>query len=158
MTEVPVNKMLEVNEIAPAASGLAVMLLVLPYEQRQKSRLRTVTSCGRILGLFLERGRILVDGDLLRAVDGSLIRVVAADEPLSQASSSDPLLLLRVAYHLGNRHVAVEIREGRLRWLHDHVLDDMVRQLGLEVSSVSAPFHPERGAYHSSAAPHAHVH
>lgn len=152
------TKILEVNEIVPAAAGTAAMRLVLPYEQRQKSRLRTVTSCGRNLGLFLERGRVLLDGDLLRAVDGSLIRVVAADEPLSQAVSNDPLLLLRVAYHLGNRHVAVEISAGRLRWLHDHVLDDMVRQLGLEVSSISAPFQPESGAYHGSAAPHAHIH
>jgi urease accessory protein len=134
--------------------------LVLPYELRIKSRLRTQLPSGEEVGLILERGSVLRDGDLLMADDGRVVRVVAAPETVSTVTSSDPLALLRAAYHLGNRHVALQIGEGWLRYQHDHVLDDMVRGLGLEVSVEQASFEPESGAYsgHSVLASHHHHH
>ncbi len=107
-----------------------------------------------------ERGTILREGDLLLADDGRAVRVVAAPEMVSTVSAEDPLTLMRAAYHLGNRHVPLQIGEGWLRYQHDHVLDDMVRGLGLSVRVEEAPFEPEAGAYggHSALAPHAHSH
>ena len=121
--------------------------LVLPFELRQKSRLRTLLNTGEEAGLNLERGYILRGGDQLLAEDGRVIEIVAAAESVSVVASSDPLQLARAAYHLGNRHVSVQIGTGWLRYLHDHVLDDMVRGLGLQVTQDSLPFEPEAGAY-----------
>lgn len=104
------------------------------------------------------RGTMLRGGDLLLADDGRVVEVVAADETVSVLQSADPLLLLRAAYHLGNRHVAVQIGAGWLRYLHDHVLDDMVQGLGLSVSVGQWPFEPEGGAYAASTAAHTHTH
>lgn len=122
----------------------------LRYEQRIKSRLRVRLDDGTEAGLFLERGTTLADGDLLVGDDGRLVRVVAATETLSCATAADPLLLARACYHLGNRHVAVQIEPRRLCYLHDHVLDAMLRRLGLEVGVEQAPFEPEPGAYGGS--------
>ncbi len=121
--------------------------LVLPFEQRQKSRLRAVLGSGEEVGLFLERGGIMRGGDCLESDDGRVVRVVAADEELMEARTSDADLLARAAYHLGNRHTAVQIGEGWVRFASDHVLADMLRGLGLPVSAVVAPFEPEAGAY-----------
>ena len=136
--------------------------LVLPFELRQKSRLRTALSTGEEVGLTLERGHILRGGDQLLAEDGRVVEIVAAPERVSVVSSTDPLQLARAAYHLGNRHVSVQIGQGWLRYLHDHVLDDMVRGLGLAVAVEQAPFEPEAGAYgaasHSLLHAHGHHH
>ena len=78
-----------------------------------------------------------------------MIRVAAADEPLSVAAHGDTLLLMRIAYHLGNRHAAVRIDPGRLTYRHDPVLDDMVERLGVKPTFTNGPFDPENGAYHS---------
>lgn len=121
--------------------------LTLPFEQRQKSRLRTQLDSGEEVGLFLPRGTVLRHGDRLRAVDGRVIEVRAAPETVSTGCTDDPLRLARAAYHLGNRHVALQLGPGWLRYLHDHVLDGMVRELGLEVVCEQAPFEPEAGAY-----------
>ena len=121
--------------------------LVLPFELRQKSRLRTMLSTGEEVGLNLERGHILRGGDQLLANDNRVIEVIAAPENVSVVTGDDPLQLARAAYHLGNRHVAVQIGPGWLRYLHDHVLDDMVRGLGLPVTQDKLPFEPEAGAY-----------
>ena len=121
--------------------------LVLPFELRQKSRLRTRLASGEEVGLFLPRGTILRGGDCLRGNDGRVVRVVAADEPLMQAACSTPHALARAAYHLGNRHVAVEIGDGWLRFAADEVLAQMLRGLGAAVIALSAPFEPEAGAY-----------
>jgi urease accessory protein len=120
---------------------------VLPFELRQKTRLRTTLSTGEEVGLNLERGYILRGGDQLLANDGRVIEVVASAENVSVVASNDPLQLARAAYHLGNRHVSVQIGQGWLRYLHDYVLDDMVRGLGLPVSQEALPFEPEAGAY-----------
>lgn len=121
--------------------------LTLPFELRQKSRLRCMLDTGEEVGLILERGAVLRGGDLLEAADGRIIAVNAAPEPLSIVATGDPVLLARAAYHLGNRHVAVQVSAGGLSFLHDHVLDDMLRGLGLPVRFEMRPFEPEGGAY-----------
>jgi urease accessory protein len=128
--------------------------LVLSFEARCKSRLRTRLLTGEEVGLFMERGTVLRGGDKLAANDGTVIEVVAAPEMLMEATASDPLLLAKAAYHLGNRHVAVHLLPGKLRFGADHVLGEMVRGLGLPVAEIEAPFEPESGAY--GAHPHGH--
>lgn len=127
----------------------------LTFEQRQKSRAQAVTDSGQKIGWFIERGYVLSDGDSLVANDGQQFAVVAAAERLSEAATDDPLLLTRAAYHLGNRHVPLQVDKNALSYQHDHVLDDMVRGLGLSVAVVEKPFHPESGAYHTG---HSHGH
>ena len=130
--------------------------VTLTLDQRIKSRLRVVLDDGREVGIFLERGESLKDGDLLVSEDGSVVRVVSAPERVSTVSSDDPHLLARACYHLGNRHVALQIEPGRLRYLHDHVLDDLARGLGLVVTVEDAPFESEPGAYGGSTHSHDH--
>lgn len=151
--------MLQISRKAPAASK-ADLQLMLPWQLRNRSRLRTALATGEEVGLILERGAVLRDGDLLLADDGRVIQVVAGPETVSTVRSADALSLLRAAWHLGNRHVALQISTGWLRYQHDHVLDEMVRGLGLEVNVEEAPFEPEAGAYGGSPAlaPHAHAH
>jgi urease accessory protein len=121
--------------------------LTLPFELRSKSRLRTMLSTGEEAGLVLDRGTVLRGGDLLLADDGRVIQVAAAPEQVSTVRAPNPWSLARAAYHLGNRHVALEVGSGWVRYLHDHVLDDMVRGLGFDVTVEQAPFEPEAGAY-----------
>ena len=121
--------------------------LSLPFELRQKSRLRTKLVSGEEAGLFLEHGSVLRGGDCLRANDGRIVRVVAADEKLMEAKCATPFELVRAAYHLGNRHVPVEIGAGWLRFQADEVLAQMLRGLNATVGAVTAPFEPEAGAY-----------
>jgi len=130
--------------------------LRLPFSERSKSRLRAVLDNGEEAGLFLERGSVLRHGDLLLADDGRVIEVQAASETVSTVHAGDPVMLARASYHLGNRHVALQIGAGWLRYQHDHVLDDMLRGFGLEVRVEEAAFEPEGGAYVT--APHAHSH
>jgi urease accessory protein len=132
--------------------------LILPFESRQKSRLRTALDTGEEAGLMLERGTFLRGGDCLLASDGRVIEVVAAPESVSVVTSADPWQLARAAYHLGNRHISVQVGTGWLRYLHDHVLDDMVRGLGFDVTTQEQPFEPEAGAYSHSGAGNAHHH
>jgi urease accessory protein len=119
----------------------------LTFEARSKSRLLLTLDSGERAALLLERGRVLKGGDVVRTQDGRDIEIIAAQEALLEASSGDALLITRAAYHLGNRHVAVQVMPGRLRFLNDHVLQEMVRKLGLHVEPVQAPFEPEGGAY-----------
>jgi len=137
--------------------------LTLPFELRQRSRLVAALESGRRIALALPRGHVLRGGALLQAEDGSVIGVRAADEELSVVRSSDPAALVRAAYHLGNRHVALQIEDGALSYLHDHVLDDMLRGLGLEPRVEQRPFEPEAGAYgrghhHEHGSEHHHQH
>lgn len=135
---------------AKAGDARPVATLTLPLASRIKSRLRVILDDGREAGLFLERGLSLRDGDLLASPEGLTVRVRAAPESLSVASCPDPLLLARACYHLGNRHVPLGIEAGRLRYQHDHVLDAMLRGLGLAVGHEEGPFEPEPGAYAGS--------
>jgi urease accessory protein len=130
--------------------------LTLPLESRVKSRLRATLDDGREVGLFLERGQTLNGGQLLSNDDGIVVEVKAAEETVSKVTSDDPLLMRKACYHLGNRHVALQITMDSLCYLHDHVLDDMVRGLGLMVDVVEAPFEPEPGAYSASGGHHHH--
>lgn len=132
--------------------------LILPFESRQKSRLRTLLDTGEEAGLMLERGTLLRGGDCLLASDGRVIEVIAAPEEVSVVTADDPWQLARAAYHLGNRHISVQVGTGWLRYLHDHVLDDMVRGLGFTVTVDEMPFEPEAGAYSHSGADNAHHH
>jgi urease accessory protein len=131
--------------------------LTLPYGTRQKSRFRARLDDGREAAVILPRGTLLRDGDVLVADDGTRTRVRAEAELVSVASAPDSLSALRAAYHLGNRHVPLQITQQQLVYLHDHVLDAMLRQLGLTVTDSQLPFEPESGAYGHAHAPHAHA-
>lgn len=128
--------------------------LTLPFDQRQKSRLRVTLDNGMEAALFLDRGTVLRHGDRLRANNGQIIEVKAAREAVSTVHESNPLLLSRACYHLGNRHVPLQIGDGWLRYQHDHVLDGMLSSLGLSVETEEAPFEPETGAYGKNASHH----
>lgn len=121
--------------------------LVLPFDLRQKSRLRARLESGEEVALVLPRGEVLRGGDLVVASDGRVIEVVAAPEQLLHVECATPTALARAAFHLGNRHVPVQIGAGFLRIGADHVLEEMLRGLGATVSSTVAPFEPEAGAY-----------
>ena len=148
--------MLIIESAAPRGTP-ATERLKLSFEARCKSRLRTRLESGEEVGLFLARGSVLRDGDRLAGSDGRIVAVVAAPEALMEAASDDPLALAKAAYHLGNRHIALELQPGRLRFAADHVLAEMVRGLGLPVTALTAPFEPEGGAYGDKAG-HAHGH
>lgn len=132
--------------------------LVLPFEARQKSRLRTHLEHGEEVGVLLDRGTVLRGGDQLLASDGRVIEVVAAAEEVSVVTAADSWRLARAAYHLGNRHVAVQLCPGSLRYLRDHVLDDMLRGLGFDVATATLPFEPEGGAYAHAGTQGGHAH
>ncbi|HEU5282263.1 MAG TPA: urease accessory protein UreE [Burkholderiales bacterium] len=121
--------------------------LRLPFDARQKSRLKTTLVSGEPVSISLPRGAMLRGGDLLRAEDGRVVEVVAEPEHVMQVMCTTPAQLLRAAYHLGNRHVPVQIGEGWLRIAADHVLEGMLRGLGATVVPMHAPFEPEAGAY-----------
>jgi urease accessory protein len=131
--------------------------LRLAYDDRKKSRLRVWSEHRREVGVFLAWGSTLRDGDLLAANSGEVFVVKAAPEPLSEVRSRDWHLLTRAAYHLGNRHVPLQIEPGILRYQRDHVLDEMLEQLGLHVDVVEAPFEPEAGAYSGGGHSHGHA-
>ena len=138
--------MLIVQQRIPPQSAFDAEL-ALPFELRQKSRLRTTVAGGEEIGLFLERGTVLRGGEFLRADDGRVVRVVAAEEDLLEVRCSDGPTLARAAYHLGNRHAPVQVGSGWLRIAADEVLAGMLRGLGATVTPVRAPFDPEAGAY-----------
>jgi urease accessory protein len=121
--------------------------LVLPFDLRIRSRLRTQLASGEEAVLRTERGAVLRGGEFLKSEDGRVVRVAAAPEKVMHVVCADPLELTRAAYHLGNRHVAVEIGDGYLRIAADHVLGDMLLGLGAYVEELLAPFEPESGAY-----------
>jgi urease accessory protein len=151
----------------PATSQVAGELRLI-YEWRQKTRFRMTVSrgtlAGETVGIDLERGTVLREGDHIANEQGTVLLVSAAIEQLLQVEAGDPLHLARIAYHLGNRHVPVQIgTDGGSAWLRlqiDHVLENMVIGLGASVSVVSAAFDPESGAYghagHASADGHDH--
>lgn len=121
--------------------------LVLPFDLRQKSRLRVRLESGEEAALLLERGAVLRGGDKLRATDGRIVLVEAAEESVLLVTAADPTALARAAYHLGNRHVPLQIDDGWLRLEADHVLEHMLEGLGVSVARETAPFEPEAGAY-----------
>ncbi len=139
----------------------ATEVLTLPFDIRQKARFKTRLDSGEDIGVTLPRGKILRGGDKLKTESGTIVEIKAASESVSTVTTTDALLLTRVCYHLGNRHVPLQIgSEGDAdfcRYTHDHVLDDMVIGLGAQVVFEQAPFEPESGAY-ASGHSHAHSH
>ena len=160
--------MLTVNKLIPQARGLAAVLLKrathveLDWDVRQKSRFDAVDSAGRVLGFFLPRGTVVRGGDAGVAEDGTIVVVKAAAQPLMVVrpcpEHGAPGDLLRAAYHLGNRHVAVALASDHLKFEPDPVLAEMLRRLHLIVTEESAAFEPEGGAYAAEAAHPAHDH
>ena len=149
--------MLTANKLMPQGRGLAPVLLKraatieLDWDVRQKSRFDTTDSQGRRIGVFLPRGTAVRGGDVLVAEDGSLVRVIAAPQPVLRITHCNahgtPFDLTRAAYHLGNRHVPIELRPDHLQIEPDHVLADMLRAMHLIVVATEAAFEPEGGAY-----------
>lgn len=154
----------------PAGSwpaGREVVTVTLPCTERHRRRILMRDDGGAEFLLDLPEAVHLADGDGLALEDGAIIRVVAAQEFVAEARCSDPLHLARVAWHLGNRHLPVQVLEdGAIRFPHDHVIEAMVEGLGATVSHCHAPFHPESGAYsgvgggggHAHSHGHAHAH
>ena len=149
--------MLQVSKCIPQGQGLAPVLLKraatveLDWDVRQKSRFDATDSADRQLGIFLPRGTVVRGGDVLVAEDGSLIKVVAAPQSVLKithcSSHGTPYDLIRAAYHLGNRHVPIELKPDHLKIEPDHVLADMLRAMHLIVTAVEEAFEPENGAY-----------
>ena len=138
-----IDRLLERTPTTPGAA----LTLTLPFALRQKSRLLVRLDDGEEAGLFLPRGTVLADGDRLLADDGRIVRVLAAREDVYEVRPTAECSLVQAAYHLGNRHVRVEISGGFLRLERDPVLRDMLEQLGAIVDETRATFHPEPGAY-----------
>jgi len=160
--------MLTANKLMPQGRGLAPVLLrraatiELDWDVRQKSRFDATDSQGRQIGIFLPRGTAVRGGDVLVAEDGSLIRVIAAPQPVLRithcTAHGTPFDLTRAAYHLGNRHVPIELKPGHLKIEPDHVLAAMLEAMHLDVTETNAPFEPEGGAYAGGHDPHGHAH
>ena len=156
--------MLQTSKLISQGAGLAAALLKraatleLDWDTRQKSRFEATDASGRTLGVFLPRGTVVRGGDVLVADDGSLVRVVAAPQPVLKithcTNHGTPYDLIRAAYHLGNRHVPIELKPDHLKIEPDHVLADMLRAMHLIVHAVDEAFEPENGAYASGG--HAH--
>ena len=155
------TRLLTLTQRLPANPSATVSYtLALTADERTRSRLRFDTEQGVPVQLGLPRGTVLRDGDLLRADEGeAVVRVRAKPESVITARAPDRLTLLRAAYHLGNRHVPVEVGEDYLRLGPDSVLADMLIQLGLTLTEEVTPFQPEAGAYggHSHHVGHAHA-
>ncbi|WP_439101136.1 urease accessory protein UreE [Congregibacter sp.] len=150
--------MLEAYHHATAFDGTWQDEVHLVFSEREKSRYRTTTERGQELGWFLPRGIVLDDGDALVCNNEEIILIRAATESLTEAYTNDRHLLLRAAYHLGNRHVSLQILPNALRFPRDHVLEEMLRGLGLEVRAVDDAFTPESGAYAGVTHSHDHSH
>jgi urease accessory protein len=163
------SALLTCSKLMPQGRGLARVLiqrantLTLDWDTRQKSRFDATDSQGRALGVFLPRGAVVRGGDVLVAEDGSLVRVQAAPQDVLRITActehGSPFDLTRAAYHLGNRHVPIELQHDHLKIEPDHVLADMLRAMHMTVVAVSEPFEPENGAYGDhGAASHGHGH
>jgi len=161
--------MITVNKLLPQGKGLSAVLLkraaavVLDWDTRQKSRFDTDDSQGRQLGVFLPRGTAVRGGDVLVAEDGSLIKVIAQPQSVMRITPctehGSPFDLVRAAYHLGNRHVQIELTPQYLQIEPDHVLGEMLKKMHLDVDEMLAPFEPEGGAYSAHAGhDHGHAH
>ena len=166
--------MRQASKLISQGTGLAAALrkraatLELDWDTRQKSRFEATDSAGSSMGVFLPRGTVVRGGDVLVADDGSLVRVVAAPQAVLKITHctehGSPYDLIRAAYHLGNRHVPIELKPDHLKIEPDHVLADMLRAMHLIVVAVNEAFEPENGAYasgghgHSYDPEHAHGH
>ncbi len=157
-----------VNKHLPQGAGMAKALLrrapwvELDWDHRQKSRLEVEDSLGRRVAIFLPRGTVMRGGDALVLDDGSLLTVRAAPERVMEVrpcqEHGQPGDLARAAYHLGNRHVGVDLQADHLKIEPDHVLAQMLCGLHFDVVEATAPFEPEGGAYQGAGHGHGHSH
>lgn len=167
------SELIQASKLLAGGQGLSKVLLrraatvELDWDVRQKSRFDCTDSQGRRIGVFLPRGTAVRGGDVLVAEDGSLVQVVAAPQKVLVithcAHHGTPFDLVRAAYHLGNRHVPIELKPDHLKIEPDHVLADMLRSMHLIVNEANAPFEPEGGAYgghvtHGGPSHHGHGH
>ena len=156
--------MISISKIIPQGAGLAPVLIKrastieLDWDTRQKSRFEAVDSDGKQLGVFLPRGTLVRGGDVLVAEDGSMIKVISAPQQVLRitvcTAHGSPFDLTRAAYHLGNRHVPIELKPDHLKIEPDHVLADLLRAMHLIVHEVSEAFEPEGGAYQAGGHDH----
>ena len=140
--------MLVFKQQLPTNADRADFTLSLTAFERSRTRYRFRTDDGQSILLRLSRGVVLKDGDLLQAETGEILRIIAKPESVLTVRATDNLSLLKAAYHLGNRHVSLEITSNYLRLTFDPVLEKMLEKLGLEIEQETAPFQPEIGAYH----------
>lgn len=143
--------------------GSAIDRVTLNYDSRHRRRIRMTTNDGETVLLDLPKALAMAHGDGLQREDGRWIEVCAADEPLMEVRCADPLLMLRIAWHVGNRHLPTDIAGSgdgtlRLRLRPDHVIEEMIAGLGGTVVHVSVPFQPEGGAYGGHGHQHGHSH
>ena len=160
--------MLQVSKVISQGAGLAPVLVKraatveLDWDVRQKSRFDATDTQGRQLGVFLPRGTLVRGGDVLLAEDGSMVKVIAAPQAVLRitacTSHGSPFDLTRAAYHLGNRHVPIELKPDHLKIEPDHVLADMLRTMHLIVNEAEEAFEPEGGAYSSGGHGQGHGH
>jgi urease accessory protein len=160
--------MISISKLMPQGAGLASVLIKrahtveLDWDVRQKCRFDCIDSTGRQFGVFLPRGTAVRGGDVLVAEDGSLVRVLAAPQAVLKithcSAHGAPFDLIRAAYHLGNRHVPIELKPDHLKIEPDHVLADMLRAMHLIVNAVNESFEPENGAYGAHATHNGHGH
>lgn len=143
------------EEVIPHTHAVVELTLTLPFEKRQKSRFRAQLNNGNDAGISIERGSVLRGGDCLKSKDGQIVRIISEEEQVSTIACDNAHDLARAAYHLGNRHVSLQVGDTWIRYLKDHVLDEMVQGFGLNVNHESASFEPEVGAYHGG---HSHGH
>lgn len=136
-----------IERVTATSNIVANTVLMLTAEERTRSRHRFETIDGQTVYLHLPRGTVLQDGDLLRSQDGWLVQIAARAEPVLTVTAPTPLGLLQAAYHLGNRHVPLEITPTFLRLSPDPVLRNLLEQRGLQITEEMQPFHPEIGAY-----------
>ena len=160
--------MIQATKLLAQGAGLAPVLVkraataTLDWDTRQKSRFDFTDSNGRHVGVFLPRGSVVRGGDVLVAEDGSFIRIVSAGQPVLVITAckehGSPFDLTRAAYHLGNRHVPIELKPDHLKIEPDHVLAAMLTAMHLDVTEANAPFEPEGGAYSGGHDHHGHAH
>ena len=160
--------MISISKIIPQGAGLAPVLIKrastieLDWDTRQKSRFDGIDSDGKQLGVFLPRGTLVRGGDVLVTEDGSMVKVIAAPQTVLRITActahGSPFDLTRAAYHLGNRHVPIELKPDHLKIERDHVLADLLRAMHLIVNEVNEAFEPEGGAYQSGGHAGAHSH
>jgi urease accessory protein len=160
--------MIHFSKLIRHGHGLAPVLLkrassiTLEWDVRQKSRFESTDSAGRQVGIFLQRGQVVRGGDVLVGEDGSLLKVLAAPQAVLRithcSEHGTPFDLTRAAYHLGNRHVPIELQPDHLKIEPDHVLADMLRAMHLIVHEVQDSFEPENGAYGEHGGGHHHHH
>ena len=152
--------MIRATRVLPAGewSGAAVDTVTLDHDRRHRRRLSMTCADGLTFLLDLPEAMPLRDGDGLELEDGRIVKVVAADEPIAEIATPDAHTLVRVAWHLGNRHLPCQLLGDRIRIRRDHVIEDMVARLGAKVTVIEAPFDPESGAYHGGHGHHHHGH